>query len=87
MLILWSLWELVISETPLLIVADDPTECSHAVLILLSLISPLKTQADYRPYLTIYDPDTKDFAQQCKQNKLGCSIIGVSNPYLITYLG
>ena len=42
MLLLWSLWELVITETPLLIVGDDPTECSHAVLILLSLITPLK---------------------------------------------
>jgi hypothetical protein len=61
-LILWQLWELIISETPLLIVGDDPTECSHAVMIILSLISPLKTNADYRPYLTIYDSDTKEIA-------------------------
>jgi hypothetical protein len=59
---LWQLWELIISETPLLIVGDDPTECSHAVMIILSLISPLKTNADYRPYLTIYDSDTKEIA-------------------------
>jgi hypothetical protein len=49
------------TETPLLIVGDDPSECSHAVLIILSLISPLKSQADYRPYITLYDEDIKEF--------------------------
>jgi hypothetical protein len=87
LLILWQLWELVITETPLIIVGDDPTECSHAVLILLSLISPLKTQSDYRPYITLYDPDIKDFALLAKQKKIGNVILGVSNPYLVTYLG
>ena len=60
-LILWNLWELAITETPLLVVGDDPTECSHAVLILLSLLAPLKTMADYRPYITLYDQDVKEF--------------------------
>ena len=55
LLLLWNLWELAITETPLLVVGDDPTECSHAVLTMLSLISPLKTLADYRPYITLYD--------------------------------
>eukprot|EP00347_Sterkiella_histriomuscorum_P000425 403375913 len=86
-LLLWQLWEIAITETPLLIVGDDPTECSHAVLILLSLISPLKTLADYRPYLTLYDQDIKDFSQQSKKKQIGNVILGVSNPFLITYLG
>ena len=87
LLILWDLWELIISETPLLIVGDDPTECSHAVLILLSLISPLKTLSDFRPYITIYDPDIKEFQYKSKQKAIGNIILGVSNPYLVTYLG
>ena len=52
-LLLWNLWEIVITEVPLLVVGTDPGECSHAVLTLLSLISPLTTQADFRPYVTV----------------------------------
>lgn len=67
--------------------ADDPYECSHAVLIILSLISPLKTNADYRPYITIYDSDIKEIAIQTKKKLYGNLILGVSNPYIVTYLG
>ena len=84
---LWQLWELLITETPLLIVGEDPTECSHAVLILLSLISPLRTNADYRPYITIYDPDTREIQASFKKNHIKNLILGVSNPYLITFFG
>ena len=42
-LLLWNLWEILVTETPLLIVGSDPSECSHAVLTLLSLITPLTT--------------------------------------------
>lgn len=48
------------TETPLLVVGEDPTECSHSILIMLSLISPLKTNSDYRPYITIYDHDIRE---------------------------
>ena len=75
------------SETPLLLVADDPTECSHAVLIILSLISPLKTMADYRPYITLYDSDIKEFALMAKKKQVPNVILGVSNPFLTTYIG
>jgi len=78
---LWSLWELLITETPLLIVGDNPEECSHAVMVLLSLISPLKSQADYRPYITIYENDIKEFVGQSRQKKFGNLLLGVSNPY------
>ena len=84
---LWHLWEIAITETPLLVVGDDPTECAHVVVILLSLISPLKTLADYRPYITLYDSDIKEFSLQNKKKQLGNVILGVSNPYLITFLG
>ena len=43
MLQLWNLWELLITETPLLVVGGDPSECSHAILTALSLITPLTT--------------------------------------------
>jgi hypothetical protein len=52
-LLLWNLWELLITETPLLVVGGDPADCSHAILTMLSLITPLTTQADFRPYVTV----------------------------------
>ena len=61
LLLLWPLWELLLTETPLIIVGDDPSECSHAVLIMLSILAPMRTTADYRPYLTLYESDVKEF--------------------------
>lgn len=54
---------------------------------MLSLLSPLKTQADFRPYITLYDNDMKDFALMAKKNKMSNAVLGVSNPYLLTYIG
>jgi len=65
-LLLWNLWELVITETPLLVVGNDPTECSHAILTLLSLINPLTTTADFRPYTTVQNDDTVDYFEHVK---------------------
>jgi hypothetical protein len=52
------------TETPLIIVGEDPSECSHSVLTLMSLLVPLKPvqTVDYRPYITLYEGDTKEFA-------------------------
>jgi len=88
--LLWSLWELALTEQPIIIVGDDPSECSHAVLILMSLLSPLKPAqtVDFRPYITLYEGDVKDFSSRVKTGgSLGNVIMGVSNPYLVTYVG
>ncbi len=78
----------MLTETPLIIVGDDPSECSHAVLIMLSILAPMRTNADYRPYLTLYESDVKEFqARSKKSGSIGNSIIGVSNPFLVSYLG
>jgi len=68
----------------LIIVGDDPSESSHAVLILLSLLSPIHSTADYRPYLTLYEGDVKEIQARAKKTgSIGNSIIGVSNPFLV----
>jgi len=88
--LLWPLWELVLTETPLILVGEDPSECSHAVLTVMSLMAPLKPEqtADFRPYITLYDGDVKEFALRAKSPAgLGNAILGVSNPYLVTYVG
>jgi len=72
----------------LIIVGDDPSECSHAVLIMLSILAPMRTNADYRPYLTLYESDVKEFqARSKKSGSIGNSIIGVSNPFLVSFFG
>ena len=68
-ILLWEIWELIITEHPLLIVANDPKECSHAVLTCLSLIHPLVSSADVRPYLTVLNEDTEVYCDMVK-NKL-----------------
>ena len=79
---LWSLWELVITETPLLVVGSHPKECSHAIIALLSLISPLATTADIRPYSTVLNDDISEYQQALEKGILPNVILGVSNPLL-----
>ena len=82
MLLLWNLWELMITETPLLVVGGDPQECSHAVLTILSLITPLTTQADVRPYVTVQNDDVLEYYDEIKKGNLSNLILGVSSPLL-----
>ena len=81
-LLLWNLWEIMISEVPLLVVGTDPGECSHAVLTLLSLISPLTTQADFRPYVTVQNDDILAYHDAIKKGQVSNLILGISSPLL-----
>lgn len=81
-MLLWNIWELIITENPLLIVGNDPKECSHAVLTCLSLIHPLTTTADVRPYLTILNADTDVYSELTKAKLIPNGIFGIANPLL-----
>lgn len=70
------------TETPLLVVGGDPSECSHAVLTLLSLITPLTTQADFRPYVTVQNDDVLEYQDSMRQGQVGNLILGISSPLL-----
>jgi len=82
MLQLWNLWEILITETPLLVVGGDPSECSHAILTALSLITPLTTQADFRPYVTVQNDDVLGYHDAIKQGQVGNLLLGISSPLL-----
>jgi hypothetical protein len=89
MLLLWPLWELLLTETPLILIGEDPSECSHAILTLLSLMTPLKPwlTVDYRPYTTLYEGDIKEYAARSKERgTLGNVLLGVTNPYIVQYI-
>ena len=82
LLLLWNLWELLITEQPLLVVGGDPRECSHAILTALSLVHPLTSFADVRPYLTIQNCDTEVYHEMLKQGVEPKAVIGISSPLL-----
>jgi hypothetical protein len=77
---IWNIWELIITETPLLVQADSPSLTSEIVFLLSSLIFPLKYCGDIRPYFTIYDNDFKDYRDQQELKDLNSPILGVINP-------
>jgi hypothetical protein len=81
--LLWKLWELVITNQPLLVISDSPSECSETVFGLISLISPLEFNGDYKPYFTIYDPAYKVYQEQYERKVINNAILGVTNPLFL----
>jgi hypothetical protein len=76
---LWSIWELMLLGEPLVVMGPDPSTCSQVITELLDLIKPIPYCGDYRPYVTIQDPDFKSFAS--KNRVPPNTIIGVTNPH------
>jgi hypothetical protein len=82
----WSLWEVLLLGEPLLIVADDTSLCSKAVLSLQTLIAPLKYTGDIRPLLSIFDPDFQMFQAQLNSKRMNAALIGATNPVVLKLL-
>ncbi|CAH3025106.1 unnamed protein product [Porites evermanni] len=73
------LWELALTNEPLVVMAPSPTICSETVQALTSLISPLHYCSDYRPFFTIHDTEFKEYTTRT-QAPPGV-ILGVTNPF------
>lgn len=73
------LWEIVLTAEPLVVMATSPQVCSTLVQALLSLISPLKFCADYRPFFTIHDSEFKEYTTKAQAPP--AVILGVTNPF------
>ena len=56
-----SLWELVLTCEPLLVMASSPDVTCEVVAALVSSIWPLRCSSDYRPFFTIHDSEFKEF--------------------------
>lgn len=65
---LWSLWEVMLLGDPVMVFCSSPQRASSAVLALLALITPLPYEPDYRPLLSIHDPQVGD-VQVCTNGK------------------
>lgn len=60
------LWELVLTNEPIAVIAQTPNVCSEIVTALVNLISPLRYGADYRPFFTIHDSEFKEYTSHTK---------------------
>ena len=75
-----TLWELVLTAEPLVVMASNPTICSSTVQYLTTIIYPLSYCADYRPFYTIHDSDFKDITSS-NSSALPNILLGVTNPF------
>ncbi|KAJ1733543.1 hypothetical protein LPJ61_001508 [Coemansia biformis] len=82
---LWTCWELMILGEPLLVLADNPSRCSEAIMSLLDIIFPITYCGDYRPYFTIQDPDFRAIVSKTRVPPN--TVVGVSNPFFGEALG
>jgi len=78
------LWELIILNEPVVIMANDPSGSSDGVLAMVNLISPLKYQSEFRPYFTIHDSEYKEFTG--KEISPPSCCLGVTNPFFVKQL-
>lgn len=70
------MWELVLLGEPIVVIATSPTDSSHMVQALTSLIQPLDYFPEIFPYFTIHNTEFREFSASPKS-----VIIGVTNPY------
>uniref|UniRef100_A0A8R1XUC9 UDENN domain-containing protein n=1 Tax=Onchocerca volvulus TaxID=6282 RepID=A0A8R1XUC9_ONCVO len=73
------LWELVLTGEPVVVLAQNPSECSTFVQSLTSLIWPLRYSSDYRPFFTIHDAEFREYSS--RTNPWPNVILGVTNPF------
>ncbi|KAH8409035.1 hypothetical protein KR009_005614 [Drosophila setifemur] len=84
---LYTLWELVMTAEPIVVVGTSPADCSYMVQSLLALIAPLEYCAEARPYFTIHDSEFREFTQECTvKSSLPACILGVTNPFFVKLL-
>ncbi|XP_005191359.2 protein DENND6B [Musca domestica] len=82
---MYTLWELVLTAEPIVVVGTSPADCSHMVQTLVALIAPLEYCAEARPYFTIHDSEFKEFTRECGKIPPPL-ILGVTNPFFIKLL-
>ncbi|XP_034490164.1 protein DENND6B [Drosophila innubila] len=83
---LYTLWELVITAEPIVVVGTSPADCSHMVQALVAVIAPLEYCAESRPYFTIHDSEFKEFTQENPNRSIPAVILGVTNPFFVKLL-
>lgn len=78
------LWELVLTNQPLLVVSNSPIYTSLVVQSLVTSISPLQFSHEFRPFFTIHDSEFKEFTQETQSPPR--VILGITNPFFVKAL-
>uniref|UniRef100_A0A1A9ZF50 UDENN domain-containing protein n=1 Tax=Glossina pallidipes TaxID=7398 RepID=A0A1A9ZF50_GLOPL len=82
---MYTLWELVLTAEPIVVIGTSPADCSHMVQTLVAIIAPLEYCAEARPYFTIHDSEFKEFTRD--RGKIPPHLIlGVTNPFFVKLL-
>lgn len=66
-----------------MVIGSSAEQCSHSVLGIMSLISPITYHGDFRPYFTVYDDDFKHFCNLHDRDMLPPLLLGVTNPFFL----
>lgn len=82
---MYTLWELVLTAEPIVVIGTSPADCSHMVQTLVALIAPLEYCAEARPYFTIHDSEFKEFTRESGKSPPPI-ILGVTNPFFVKLL-
>lgn len=59
-----TIWELVLTCEPLIVMASTPDVCSELVQCLVASVWPLKFASDYRPFFTIHDSEFEEYTKK-----------------------
>jgi hypothetical protein len=70
---LWTLWEIMLLGVPLMVFCSSPERAAIAVQALLALVSPLPYSPDYRPVLSIHDPQVPDVQVRGCHHRMLCA--------------
>ncbi|KAL1687077.1 hypothetical protein GGG16DRAFT_63060 [Schizophyllum commune] len=76
---IWSIWECLVLNEPILLFGTSPAETSQAVWWLRDLMRPIPLAGDIRPYFTIHDRDHLALVNKLPP-KSGL-LLGVTNPF------
>lgn len=76
---LQTLWEMIMTCEPFIVIAHKPDLCANFVQALIGLIYPFKSNLDYRPFFTIHDPEFKEYSGY--KGAKPSVILGVTNPF------
>ena len=77
--LMWNLWEIMITGEPLLVYGESPEQCSRIVLSIVSLISPLVSACDFRPYLSIHTKVADTIIEAHDKGSILPVVAGVTN--------
>lgn len=78
--LIFKIWEIVLLNKSLMVLADTPNLCSEMIYGLISIIFPIAYNGNFRPYFTIFDKNF-DFLKSSGLEKN--FLIGVTNPLFL----